>query len=54
YFKHRVTNAIAEAINSLIQAAKIKARGFRTFEGYACMIYLVVGKLKLDCTPLFP
>ncbi|MBQ9552797.1 MAG: ISL3 family transposase [Clostridia bacterium] len=54
YFKHRVTNAIAEAINSLIQAAKRKARGFRTFEGYACMIYLVVGKLKLDCTPLFP
>ena len=53
YFRYRVTNAIAEGINSLIQAAKRKARGYRTFEGYSCMIYLVVGKLKLDCPPLF-
>ncbi|MBQ6020689.1 MAG: transposase, partial [Clostridia bacterium] len=54
YFRHSMTNGIAAAINSMIQAAKRKARGYRTFEGYACMIYLVVGKLKLDCTPLFP
>ena len=53
YFRYRITNAIAEGINSLIQAAKRKARGYRTFEGYSCMIYLVVGKLKLDCPPLF-
>lgn len=52
YFTHRVTNAIAEGINSLIQSAKRRARGYRTFEGYECMIYLVVGKLKLDCPPL--
>lgn len=52
YFYHRVTNAIAEGINSLIQTGKRKARGFRTFIGYACMIYLVVGKLKLSCPPL--
>lgn len=53
YFYHRVTNAMAEAINSLIQNAKRRARGFRTFEGYECMIYLSVGKLKLDCPSLF-
>ena len=53
YFHQRVTNAIAEGINSLIQAGKRKARGFRTFVGYECMIYLVVGKLKLSCPPLF-
>lgn len=53
YFYHRVTNAIAEGINSLIQSAKRKARGFRTYEGYECMIYLVVGKLNLDCPTLF-
>lgn len=47
YFKNRVTNAICEGINSMIQAAKRKARGFRTFIGYACMIYLIAGKLKL-------
>lgn len=53
YFHHRVTNAIAEGINSLIQAGKRKARGFRTFIGFECMIYLVVGKLQLSCPPLF-
>jgi len=53
YFTDRITNAIAEAINSLIQAAKRKARGYVTFRGYACMIYLVVGKLKLACPMLF-
>lgn len=53
YFHQRITNAIAEGINSLIQAGKRKARGFRTFVGYECMIYLVVGKLKFSCPPLF-
>lgn len=53
YFYNRVTNAIAEGINSLIQSAKRRARGFRTYVGYECMIYLVVGKLHLACPPLF-
>lgn len=53
YFYHRVTNAIAEGINSLIQSAKRRARGFRTFESYECMIHLVVGKLNLSCPDLF-
>ncbi len=53
YFYARVTNAVAEGINSLIQSAKRRARGFRTLESYKCMIYPVVGKLKLDCPPLF-
>lgn len=53
YFVARVTNAIAEGINSLIQSVKRRARGYRTFESYKCMIYLVVGKLKLECPPLF-
>jgi transposase len=47
YFKNRITNAICEGINSMIQAAKRKARGFHTFEGYSAMIYLVAGKLEL-------
>ena len=47
YFKNRVTNAVCEGINSIIQAAKRKARGFQTFEGYSTMIYLVAGKLEL-------
>ena len=51
YFHTHLTNAICEGINAMIQAAKRKARGFHTFEGYAAMIYLVAGKLKLD-TPV--
>ena len=53
YFYSRVTDAIAEGINSLIQSAKRRARGFGTYEGYECMIYLVVGKLSLSCPALF-
>ena len=47
YFKQRLTNAICEGINSLVQTAKRKACGFRTFKGFASMIYLVAGKLTL-------
>lgn len=53
YFFSRLTNAIAEGINSLIQSAKRRARGFRVIDSYICMIYLVVGKLNLSCPPLF-
>ena len=53
YFYTRLTNAICEGINAMIQAAKRKARGFHTFEGYAAMIYLVAGKLKLAAPVLF-
>jgi len=48
YFRHRLTNAFAEGMNSLIQAAKRKARGFRTFAGYRTMIFLAVGRLHLS------
>ena len=48
YFEHRISNAFAEGMNSLIQGAKRKARGFRTFVGFRTMIYLAVGKLQLS------
>lgn len=54
YFRNRITNAFAEGINSLIQAAKRKARGFRTFSGYRTMIYLAVGRLHLSYPLPFP
>lgn len=53
YFYARVTNAFAEGINSIIQSVKRRARGYRTLESYKCMIYLVAGKFRLDCPPLF-
>jgi transposase len=49
FFKSRLTNAICEGINSMIQAAKRKARGYHTFEGFSSMIYLVAAKLQLAC-----
>lgn len=48
YFRNRLTNAICEGINSMIQTAKRKARGYRTFDGYATMSYIVAGKLDID------
>ena len=47
YFRERLTNAICEGIDAMVQAAKRKARGYHTFEGYSAMIYLVAGKLNL-------
>lgn len=48
-FKTKLTNAICEGINSMIQAAKRKARGYHTIEGFSCMIYLIAAKLRLAC-----
>lgn len=50
YFNERLTNAICEGINSMIQSAKRAARGFHTFKGFASKIFLVAGKLKLSVT----
>ena len=47
WFEQRISNAFAEGINSLIQTAKRKARGFHTFYGYRTAIFLAVGKLSL-------
>jgi transposase len=48
-FVTRLTNAICEGINSMIQAAKRKARGYKTVDGFICMIYLIASKLTLAC-----
>jgi len=53
YFNNRITNAICEGINSMVQAMKRKARGYHTFESYAAIIYLVAGKLTLATPKLF-
>ena len=47
FFRNRLTNAICEGINSMVQAAKRKARGYHTFDGFASIIYLIAGKLEL-------
>jgi transposase len=42
----RLSNGLMEALNSLIQAAKRRARGYRTNRNFIAMIYLIVGKLN--------
>jgi len=46
WFTSKINNGILEGINSLIQAAKAKARGYRTIKNLITMIYLIGGKLE--------
>lgn len=47
WFDSRIANGLVEGINSLIQAAKAKARGYRNRETLKAMTYLIAGKLDL-------
>jgi transposase len=47
YFRHRLTNATAEGLNSKIQMAKEMACGFRNREHYKAAIYFHCGGLDL-------
>lgn len=52
WFRSRLTNALLEATNGLIQAAKRKARGYRSSRYLITMVYLLAGKLDLELPPL--
>jgi transposase len=47
YFKHRISNAIAEGLNSKIQTVKANARGYRSFEGFRNSILFYCGGLDM-------
>ncbi len=47
WFDSRIANGLIEGINSLVQAAKAKARGYRTLRNLKAVTYLVAGKLDL-------
>jgi transposase len=47
YMKHRITNAVAEGLNSKIQGIKANARGFRNFGNYRIAILFHCGKLNV-------
>jgi transposase len=47
WFHTKIANGIMEAINSLVQAAKAKARGYRSTRNLTAMIYLIAGKLNM-------
>lgn len=46
-FDSRIANGLIEGINSLVQAAKAKARGYRTLRYLKAITYLIAGKLDL-------
>ena len=48
WFRSRITNGMIEGINSLVQAAKARARGYRTTENFTTIAYLVCGKLNFN------
>lgn len=48
YIKTKINNGILESINSKIQLAKRRARGFTNTKNFINMIYFVAGKLNFD------
>jgi transposase len=55
--KTHMDNGLLEGLNSLIQAAKAKARGFRTIRYFKIVVFLITGKLNFvqfnkHCLPI--
>ncbi len=52
WFTSHISTGVLEGINSLIQAAKAKARGYRNVENLITMAYLIAGQLRFDVPAL--
>ena len=48
YIESRINNGILEELNSKIQLAKKRARGYKNTENFINMIYFTCGKLEFD------
>lgn len=48
YIQSNINNAILEGLNSKIQLAKKRARGYRNTQNFINMVYFTCGKLKFD------
>ena len=48
YHTSKINNGILEGLNSVIQAAKSKARGYKTFKNYRIIAYLLTAKLDFS------
>ncbi len=48
HFDSNLNSGFLEGVNSLIQAAKARARGYRNTKNLITMAYLIAGKLKFD------
>jgi len=54
WFDSKISNGLLEGMNSLIQAAKARSRGFRNVNNFITMIYLVGGKLRFHLPDILP
>lgn len=48
WFESKINNGILEGLNSIIQACKAKARGYKTTRNFKIIAYLVTGDLKFE------
>lgn len=51
WFHTRISNGLLEGLSSLVQAAKARARGYRSTKNLTAMIYLMHGKPPLSQPP---
>jgi len=54
WFDSKIANGLIEGINSLVQAAKAKARGYRSTRNLKAMVYLLAGKLDMQLPAFAP
>jgi transposase len=47
WFDSKIANGLIEGISSLVQAAKAKARGYRSVRNLKAMVYMLAGQLDL-------
>lgn len=52
YYRRHMTTGFLEGINSLVQAARARARGYRNIETFKTMVYLIAGKLDFELPAL--
>ncbi|MDQ3768936.1 MAG: transposase, partial [Actinomycetota bacterium] len=50
WWHSRISNGLLEDLHSLVQAAKRRARGYRSTRNYIAMIHLTAGKLDIAST----
>ena len=50
WFDSKVSNGVLEGINSLIQAAKARALGYRSTTNLKTIAYMIAGKLNFGLT----
>jgi len=47
WFDPKIANGLIEGINNIVQAAKVKARGYCSLRNLVAIIYLIARYLKL-------